>query len=30
LTQNLEVKVDWLWIDRMAKHIIVNDFYQRQ
>jgi hypothetical protein len=26
LTQNLEMKVDWLWIDRMAKHSIANDF----
>jgi hypothetical protein len=26
LTQNLEMKVDWLWIDRTAKHSIANDF----
>jgi hypothetical protein len=26
LTQNLEMKVDWLWIDRSAKHSIANDF----
>jgi hypothetical protein len=26
LTQNLKMKVDWLWIDRSAKHSIANDF----
>jgi hypothetical protein len=26
LTQTLELKVDWLWIDRTAKHSIANDF----
>jgi hypothetical protein len=26
LTQNLEMKVDWLWIDRTAKHSIANNF----
>jgi hypothetical protein len=26
LTQNIDMKVDWLWIDRTAKHNIANDF----
>jgi hypothetical protein len=26
LTQNLQLKVDWLWIDRTAKHSIGNTF----
>jgi hypothetical protein len=26
LTQSLEMKVDWLWIDQTAKHSITNDF----